>query len=634
MFGFYRFAAAVPRTLVGDVTQNVVEILDLWKKTGEGEVQVTVFPELCVSGHSCGDLFGQKQLLSSVITGIERLVSASLGRQDLLVIGAPVESLGRLYNCAVIIQAGNILGVVPKSYLPNYREHYEKRWFAAAEHNQQKSILLAGQTVKFGTDLLFRLSPQCLFGVEICEDLWNVIPPSSYHCIAGASVTLNLSASPEHVGKATYRKSLVSSQSARCLSGYVYCSAGVSESTTDVVYGGHALIAENGTLLAENRRFNQDSHFIFADIDVEKLGSLRRVESSFQDLKTSEFRIINAGKTRDIKNIARSVNPHPFIPTSSKQRDERFSEILEIQSCGLAKRIRHVKVKKLVIGVSGGLDSTLALLVCLEAKAIVGDSVDILGLTMPGPGTSARTRKNAKTLCKELGVACREIAITDACEKHLKDIEYKGTRDDTTFENVQARERTQILMDIANAEDGLVVGTGDLSEIALGWSTYSGDHISMYNVNCGVPKTLVTHLVRWLGAKGKSALKTVLEDILATPISPELIAKEKGEMQETEKIVGPYELHDFFLYYFMRYGFEPDKIRFLAQKAFGDTYKNQELNQWLKVFIQRFFANQFKRSCLPDGPKVGTIALSPRGDWRMPSDASAKEWLRSIEEVH
>ena len=535
----------------------------------------------------------------------------------------------RLYNAALIFQGGTLLGVVPKSVLPNYKEFYEQRWFTPGRAVHGETVAVAGMTAPFGVDLLFAADDETTLGVEICEDLWTAVPPSSRQAMGGATVLANLSASDELVGKAEYRRALVANQSGRCVAAYVYASAGVHESTTDLVYGGHALIAENGALLAENARFQRQSELLAADVDCQRLAMTRVTETAFGDAPVPPFRRVALAPWRAPTALRRAVDAHPFVPGDPALRDRRCEEIFSIQASGLAKRLAHTRAKVAVVGVSGGLDSTLALLVAVEAAKRLGqDARLVLAVTMPGFGTTERTRGNALKLCRELGVTTREIDVRPACTQHFADIGHDPATHDVTYENVQARERTQLLMDLANKEGGLVVGTGDLSEIALGWSTYNGDHMSMYAVNCGVPKTLIRYVVQWVADHAAAAAQATLRDVLDTPITPELLPHRAGEIQQkTEEVIGPYELHDFFLYHLVKYGAPPAKLQFLAERAFAGRYDAAVIAQWRTVFLRRFFAMQFKRSCIPDGPKVGTICLSPRGDWRMPSDASASAWL-------
>lgn len=552
----------------------------------------------------------------------------------------PVVVNSTVINAAVVIQKGKILGVVPKTYLPNYKEFYEQRWFTSALQVSENSVRLCGQIVPMGNNLLFETA-ETTFGIEICEDLWATVPPSSSLALQGAEIIFNLSADDEGIGKHNYLCSLISQQSARCISGYVFSSSGFGESTTDVVFAGNGLIYENGYLLARSERFCMEEQLIINEIDVECIRAERRVNTTFAANKANcpgkeAVRISTEFVNSKDLNLTRTFNPHPFVPQGN-ELNSRCEEIFSIQIAGLAQRLLHTGAKTAVIGISGGLDSTLALLVCVKTFDKLGLSrKDILGITMPGFGTTDRTYHNAIDLMNSLGVSIREISIREACIQHFKDIGHDLNIHDVTYENSQARERTQILMDIANQTWGMVIGTGDLSELALGWATYNGDHMSMYGVNAGIPKTLVKHLVQWVAENGMDETsKATLLDIVDTPISPELIpADENGEIkQKTEDLVGPYELHDFFLYYFLRFGFRPSKIYFLAQTAFSGVYDDETIKKWLQTFFRRFFNQQFKRSCLPDGPKVGSISISPRGDWRMPSDASSAAWLKEIAEL-
>lgn len=637
MFGFYRVAAAVPELRVADIDFNTDKIIKLIKEAEKNSTALIVFPELSVCGYTCADLFNQTTLIDKVYNALILIADATEQTNIVAVVGAPVICGNAIYNCGVVIQNGIIRGIVPKTYVPNYREFYEKRWFNSAKNLQCNEIEIDHNMVPFGTNYFFSSGRYFKFGIEICEDLWSVVPPSSYHSIAGSLITLNLSASDELVAKAEYRKELIKQQSGRCISAYVYTSSGVHESTTDLVFGGHSLITENGAVLAEGERFSRTDSIIYADIDCEKLLASRLSESSFGDCKLPEeicFEEIPLDPVNTPPKLNREIPAHPFVPSAPEKRSERCMEIFKIQSAGLAKRFSHTGAGKAVIGISGGLDSTLALLVCAETfKLLKKKPQDIIAITMPGFGTTGRTYKNAVELCKTLKVTLREVDIKEACLLHFKDIGHDHKTHDTAYENVQARERTQILMDTANKEGGLVIGTGDLSEIALGWSTYNGDHMSMYAVNCSVPKTLIRYLIQWVADHSDKKLRDILEDIINTPVSPELLpASGKGEIvQKTEELIGPYELHDFFLYHTVKYGAGPKKILYLAKLAFGKKYTDADIKNFLKLFIKRFFAQQYKRSCIPDGPKVGTISLSPRGDWRMPSDASAALWLKELE---
>lgn len=623
-YGFVRIAAAVPELKVSDVLFNTEKIIELIHVAEENRTQVVCFPELCITGYTCADLFFQQQLQEEVLKALSEIQMATLSVSCAVIVGAPLRFRNRLFNTAVVLQKGRIIGIVPKTFLPNHGEFYEKRWFVSGKNLRGQTIVCNEQEVPFGVDLIF-FSPSFSFGIEICEDLWAPLPPSTELCMAGAEIIFNPSASNELIGKHEYRLQLIEQQSARCHAGYVYSSSGMYESTTDLVFSGSAVIAENGKILETSKRFSLDSQLIFNEIDVDILRYERMHNSNFgEDALQQTYRKIEMqGQPLEQKEIKRTVSPYPFVPPVSK-REESCSEIFSIQTSGLAKRWLHTQAKSLIVGISGGLDSTLALLVCVKTADKLGfDRKTVIGVTMPGFGTTNRTYGNALNLMKSLEITGLEISIKEACLQHFKDIGHDPDVHDVIFENTQARERTQILMDLANKYNGLVIGTGDLSELALGWATYNGDHMSMYAVNSGIPKTLVRYLVEYVAQSMEEKTKTILEDILKTPVSPELLpADEYGEIhQKTEDLVGPYELHDFFLYYFVRFGFSPKKILFLAQKAFGDKYSEAILRKWLKVFLRRFYSQQFKRSCMPDGPKVGSINLSPRGDWRMPSDA-------------
>jgi NAD+ synthase (glutamine-hydrolysing) len=627
---FIKVAAACPVTRVADIEYNLENIFSCLDEASKNEAKAIVFPELCVTSYSCGDLFMQYTLLEKATVAIQKIVEKSSKLDMIIAVGAPLNFKNVLFNCAYIIFNGKILGIVPKSYIPNYSEFYEKRWFSEGLGIVNEKVDFDfQQDVPFGTNLIFK-SGVYSFGFEVCEDLWVTIPPSSYLSLLGANIIGNLSASNELVSKKDYREALISNQSARCMSAYIYSSAGVHESTTDLLFSGHLLISENGTMLKENERFQRENEVIYSYIDVFRLNSERLKNISYRDasrIVPFDAEIINFNyKDNKISNFDRYLDKHPFVPSNAKQREERCKEIFSIQASALAKRMEHTNLKKAVIGISGGLDSTLALLVVVKTFKLLGlDNKNIVTITMPGFGTTDRTYKNALTLCKELGCDLREINIVKAALQHFEDIGHDKDIHDVTYENVQARERTQILMDLANKEGGLLIGTGDLSELALGWCTYNGDHMSMYSVNPSIPKTLVRYLVRYVAEKEstKEVSETLL-DILDTPVSPELLPKgDKGEItQKTEDIVGPYELHDFFLYHFIKNGSSKERIQFLAEEAFKDDYSKEEIEKWLDKFIYRFFTQQFKRSALPDGPKVGSISLSPRGDWRMPSDAS------------
>lgn len=637
-YGFVKVAAAVPRVKIADCKFNS-ERLEGLITIAEGKgVQILTFPEMCITGYTCGDLFAQQLLLEQAEMALIQILNSTRQLDIISILGMPVVVNSTVINAAVVIQKGKILGVVPKTYLPNYKEFYEQRWFTSALQVSENSVRLCGQIVPMGNNLLFETA-ETTFGIEICEDLWATVPPSSSLALQGAEIIFNLSADDEGIGKHNYLCSLISQQSARCISGYVFSSSGFGESTTDVVFAGNGLIYENGYLLARSERFCMEEQLIINEIDVECIRAERRVNTTFAANKANcpgkeAVRISTEFVNSKDLNLTRTFNPHPFVPQGS-ELNSRCEEIFSIQIAGLAQRLLHTGAKTAVIGISGGLDSTLALLVCVKTFDKLGLSrKDILGITMPGFGTTDRTYHNAIDLMNSLGVSIREISIREACIQHFKDIGHDLNIHDVTYENSQARERTQILMDIANQTWGMVIGTGDLSELALGWATYNGDHMSMYGVNAGIPKTLVKHLVQWVAENGMDeASKATLLDIVDTPISPELIpADENGEIkQKTEDLVGPYELHDFFLYYFLRFGFRPSKIYYLANIAFKGNYDEETIKKWLAIFFRRFFNQQFKRSCLPDGPKVGSISISPRGDWRMPSDANSAMWLKEIE---
>lgn len=639
-YGFVRVGAAIPALKVANCEYNTRQMLASIQEAEEKGVQILVFPELSITAYTCGDLFHQQRLLQEALIQLKNIMDGTSGSDITAIVGMPLYMDNQLFNCGVVIQRGEILGVVPKTYIPGYSEFYEERWFSSGARAKSTHISLLGQQVPFGVDLLFEdpeMTGMC-FGIEICEDLWVPIPPSSYQALSGATVVFNLSASNEVIGKYEYRRELIRQQSGKCMAAYVYASCGINESSTDVVFGGQSAIAENGGILAESERFTFDPQMIYADIDVQKLVNDRFKNTSFMETDAAKpFRKV-AFKLRGItfESVVRYIDPHPFVPSNPQTRDERCREIFAIQTSGLAKRLKHTQAKCAVIGISGGLDSTLALLVTARAFDMLGmDRKNILAVTMPGFGTTDMTYTNALEFMDSMSVNTREINIKDACIQHFKDIGHDPAIHDVTYENVQARERTQILMDIANKNGGFVIGTGDLSELALGWATYNGDHMSMYAVNTSIPKTLVKFLVQWVADHGVNVKsRDVLYRIIDTPISPELLPPDpKGDInQKTEDIVGPYELHDFFLYHMLRYGAPPKKIYFLAQQAFTDKYDKGTIKGWLKVFYKRFFSQQFKRSCLPDGPKVGTISLSPRGDWRMPSDADAWSWMKDLED--
>lgn len=639
---WFRVGVGVPRTVVADVAANVASLVDLAGEAAAQDCDLVIFPELCLTAYTCGELFQQRTLLNAAREGLTAFERRSAELDALFVVGLPLVVDARLYNVAAVVQHGRVLGLVPKSYIPGYNEYYEHRWFSVGDEAAARTVFVGEVEVPFGTDLLFANSATgASFGIEICEDLWAPIPPSSELALAGALVIANPSASNDLVGKADYRRDLVRQQSARTLSGYVYASAGPGESTTDLVFGGHALIAENGRILHDGERFVRAQHLSVADIDLELLENQRlqaltfaqnaaRCRERLQAIRRVSFAVVREPEEPSV----RAVDPTPFVPSEPDRREARCREIFALQSTGLATRLDATGIEKVVVGLSGGLDSTLALLVVVEAFRHLGREQDgIHALTLPGMGTTERTLANVRGLCEALGVALETINIGPACRQHFQDLGHPEDQHDVVFENTQARERTQILMDRANQSDGLVVGTGDLSELALGWCTYNADHMSMYGVNAGVPKTLVRYLVEYVAEYwGDEAVRRVLYDVLETPISPELLpADESGEIaQKTEEAIGPYELHDFFLYSTVRCGFRPSKTLVLAESAFEDQYDRPTLLRWLRVFLKRFFSQQFKRSCIPDGPKIGTVSLSPRGDWRMPSDASVSEWLADL----
>ena len=708
-FGFIRVAAAIPRVCVADVRHNVTEIERQMREAADCGVEIVVFPEACLTGYSCQDLFAQQLLIDKAEAGVARLIDASRTYGLIAIVGTPLVAGNLLLNCAVVVERGTILGIVAKEYLPNYGEFYEKRWFASAQELRPTRCGYAGQEVEVSAERqVFSTADGVRFGVEICEDVWAPIPPSNRLALAGADIVFNLSASDEVVGKHRYLRSLLAQQSARTISGYVYSSSGYGESTQDVVYGGNGFVFENGVLLAQSKRFSFEPQLVVSEIDVERLRAERQRNTTFinaqrrkaywqdsvqvkmvpplngnvildeglrmKDESSNQRSLSRSGESNpsslirinvnDNGNVNtntntntntnnpsslishpssengplfRQINPTPFIPLT-ENNNEACQEILNIQVAALAKRLQHTRLQRVVIGISGGLDSTLALLVCVMTFDKLGYSRNgILGVTMPGMGTSGRTHDNAVGLMNGLGISMREISIAKAVAQHFDDIGHNPDVHDTTYENAQARERTQILMDVANQLGALVIGTGDLSELALGWCTYNGDQMSMYALNSGIPKTLVRHLVNYIArTDGFAQVKEILTDITETPISPELTpAKSDGTIaQMTEDLVGPYELHDFFLYYMLRFGFSPKKIYFLARNAFpASQYSDATIKKWLVVFLRRFFSQQFKRSCMPDGPKVGSVSLSPRGDWRMPSDASANLWIDDAQEL-
>jgi len=643
---FLRIATGSPELRVADVGFNTVAMQKTMRAAAKTGAAIALFPELGITGYSCGDLFAQTLLLARARAALLELAAATGKLKIHAIVGLPLVVHGRLYNCAAVLGAGRVLGLVPKQFLPTTGEYYEERWFTSAAGVDPVEIELGDYRAPFATNLLFTDEASgCTFGIEICEDLWAVHPPSGDLCLAGANLILNPSASNELLGKAAYRRDLVRQQSARCLAAYAYASAGPGESSTDVVFAGHCFVAENGTILSESERFKFDTQIAYADVDLGRLLHERLCNSSFSAAAAAiEFRRIPVGLSAAAGSVSPPVgslrpNPAlPFVPADPRVHAETCREIFAIQSTGLAKRLRHTGSRNVVIGISGGLDSTLALLVAAHAFDLLGlDRKGILAPTMPGFGTTKRTRGNAEKLVEEIGATLRVIPIHDAIKQHFRDIGHDEGKHDVTYENAQARERTQILMDLANQVGGFVVGTGDLSESALGWCTFNGDHMSMYHVNAGIPKTLVRYLIDWCAeSEFSGATAKVLHDIAATPISPELLPPTAdGKLQQhTEDLIGPYELHDYFLYHIVRHGSRPAKVLYLAELAFAGRYRRAVILRWLEIFVRRFFSQQFKRSAMPDGPKVGSVALSPRGDWRMPSDASAAEWLAELVALH
>jgi NAD+ synthase (glutamine-hydrolysing) len=636
---FCRVAAANINLKVADCTHNKSKLLEKINEARDKEVEIIAFPELSITGYTCGDLFFQRLLLKESENAVKDIVELTSNMDMLIAIGAPVEFGHKLYNCAVIINRGKIIAVIPKTYLPNYNEFYEQRWFHSGAGIKGHEIDYCGFKAPFGTDVLLKCqnNPDLIVGVEICEDLWSTIPPSSFMSMAGATLILNLSASNDLIGKSQYRRDLVVNQSARCISAYAYASAGYGESTTDLVFGGHCLIAENGKLLEESERYLLQESMIFADIDLDIISHERKKINTFESNNHNEYREVPFLAYRKHGQTQRKYQKQPFVPQDDNEVQKRCEEIFSIQTIGLAKRIQHIGSKSMLIGVSGGLDSTLALLVCVKTCEKLGlDKKTVRAVTMPGFGTTDRTYNNAVGLIESLGVDCREISIEEACRLHFRDIGHDVNVRDVTYENTQARERTQILMDLANMHEGIVVGTGDLSELAMGWATYNGDHMSMYGVNSGIPKTLIRYVVKWVSENQFSGeTRKILIDILDTPVSPELLPPDsEGKIaQKTEDLLGPYELHDFFLYHTVRNGMSPSKLFCIAKMTFEDLYTGEYIYDMLRRFYWRFITQQFKRSCLPDGPKVGTVCLSPRGDWRMPSDVSVKLWMEEMDRI-
>ncbi|MDR2646687.1 MAG: NAD(+) synthase [Oscillospiraceae bacterium] len=639
-FGFVKVAAISPLVTVGDPTANAQKILEAINLAARAGVQVMALPELCVSGYTCGDLFQQALLLDACEGALRWLMEQTQKIAALIAFGLPVRNHGRLYNCAAVTQSGKLLGVVPKEYIPNAREYYEKRWFAPADTSSVSVVSLAGQTAPFGR-VLFDCGGSCTVGVELCEDLWAPSPPSNALATQGAEIILNLSASNEEVAKNEYRRQLVAQQSGRLRCAYVYAGAGVGESSTDLLFSGACFVAENGQIITETRRFVQEGSAVYTCADTELLRAERRFGTFYDRPNAQTTPAANVVSCAELppllpEHLTRKYSQTPFVPAGLLLRGERCRDIFDIQTAALVKRLRHTKLNQVILGLSGGLDSTLALLVALQAARVLAWKPEqIIGITMPGFGTSARTRQSVEELAEAFGITLWEIDIRPACELHMQDIGHNIDLHDVTYENVQARERTQILMDLANQEGALLLGTGDLSELALGFCTYNADHMSMYHINAGVPKTLVRHLVEFMLDEGTSPQTEALRRVLDTPVSPELLPPDEAGnmMQITEDIIGKYEVHDFYLYHFFRFGFRPQKLFWLACSAFDGVYTPDQLKKWLVLFLRRFFAQQFKRSCMPDGPKVGSVSLSPRGDWRMPSDASAVLWLDEAESL-
>lgn len=636
--GFVRVGALVNKLSLGNAIENAKEISRQIKKAYEAGVEIIVTPELSLTGYTCGDMFLQDKLVKDSIIGLEYVLSETKSLNIISIIGMPISTNNALFNCGVVINRGKLLGIIPKTYIPNYKEFYECRWFSSSLNLDINEIELLGQKVPIGCDLLFqdRKNPNITFAIEICEDLWVVTPPSNDYAKSGATIIFNLSSSNELIGKHNYRKNLIFSQSSKTISAYIYASSGMLESTSDILFGGASLIYENGTLLKEGERFLTESNIIYQDIDVLRLVNDRRVNKSFNISSDNKiYRRINIDIHNNISKLERKYSKYPFVPKDDILRNERCLEIINIQSSALARRLIQLNYPKCVIGMSGGLDSTLAFLVTVRAfEKLNLDNKDIIGITMPGFGTTDRTYNNSIKLVENYNATLKEINIKEACTIHMKDIGLNPTDISITYENIQARERTQILMDVANMEKGIVIGTGDLSELALGWCTYNGDHMSMYSVNSSIPKTLIRYLVKWFMDNEKGIRHDVLKDILSTPISPELLPPDKygNIVQKTENSIGPYVLHDFFLYHFLRYGVRPKKLYFLALHTFNDFSREDILN-YLKIFINRFFTQQFKRNCVPDGIKVGSISLSPRGDLRMPSDMEYKSYLKELDEL-
>ena len=644
-FGYLRLAVVTPEMRIADVDYNITVIISTLEDLASQGCQVALFPELCVTGYTCGDLFHHTLLLEKARRSLEVLAVATKKYGVMIIVGLPLIVNGKLFNCAAVIGDEGVIGIVPKTHLPNQDEYYERRWFSSSDNIREETIIINGHEVSVGTDLLFQVSnmPECRIGVEICEDLWVTKPPSSDMALAGASLLLNLSASTEGVGKADYRRELVRQQSKRCTAAYALACCGPNESSTDVVFSGQAMIAENGILLAESERFNFSTQISVADIDLQTLIYERLKRKVYlegtvgQTYRIIQFKLVPPAGTALSQKLMRPISQTPFVSSSPVELAKQCQEAFTIQSVGLARRLKHTGASRITLGISGGIDSTLALLVCTKAFEILGlDRQGIMAVSLPGPGTAPKTKSRSHKMAKMLGVNLLEISIDAAISQHFTDIGHKPDQYDTTYENAQARERTQILMDLANKIGGFTVGTGDLSELALGWCTFNADQMSMYHVNAGVPKTLARGIIEWYaGSQSDSDLATILMEVCAEPISPELLplTRDQEQHQKTEEIIGPYILHDFFLYYTLKHALEPDKLFLLASQAFEGTYSGSEILRWINVFFTRFFSQQYKRSSMPDGPKVVSVALSPRGDWRMPSDASAALWLKAVADL-
>lgn len=641
-YHFLKVCTVSPNLRLADCKYNTEQIIKSLQEATRQGASLAIYPELCISGYSCADLFFQSTLLDESENSIRQILKASQSLEIVAVVGTVLLKDNSLYNVAIVLSKGKILGIIPKTYLANYGEFYEKRWFASAHNLVTETVSFAGQTCVISPYLIFKCQtiPYFILGIEVCEDLWSTIPPSLFHSLAGATVLANLSASNEIIGKAQYRRDMIAQQSAKTMSAYLFTSSNIGESTSDLVFSGHQLIYENGYLMTESNLFTEKTTISYAIIDLERLIKERMRGNKFNQtkpLQSLNYHCIPFELNVSDADFDRYVEPHPFVPQDESKRKERCKEIFDIQAHGLARRMKHIHSDYLIMGMSGGLDSTLALLVCMKAARYCNlPSSAVMGVTMPGFGTTDRTYQNAINLMKILGVTLKEISIVEATSQHLKNIQHSLDNHDTTYENAQARERTQILMDLANQYNGIVVGTGDLSELALGWATFNGDQMSMYGVNSSVPKTLVRHLIDYVAYyESEPMVQEILFDVLDTPVSPELLPpNSKGEIaQKTEDLVGPYELHDFFIYYALRFGYQPSKIYFLAQKAFKDKYSSEIILKWLKTFYKRFFTHQFKRSSMPDGPKVGSVCLSPRGDLRMPSDAYSEMWLKDLEHI-